>query len=430
MATYDYAATEWHLKQCNVKEAWEKSKGEGITIVHADTGWTEHPELIDTNRYFYSNYKESRNFLVSPPTDAANYEYWDLPDNSPEWATRKVTPTDKLARDTLDDGVLKFPSHGTSTASVMMSDAGLPNNVNTVPYPGREHVNILVSQYVTGIAPLVKVIPCRVARSVLLSFDHKWLKSTIATLTKALEHAIYLAGTDTSIGVVSISLGAVFSMDIFGRHRRLSSVLELARKKGIIVCAAAGQFAGGLDLNAIRNPSFPGRSEHTICVAGCDNKFDRPPEGFYGNEVDISSPGWGWGRKEKELIDPGSGVCVAKTLNEGSFYYYWNTYGTSHSTALVSGACALWQSYHGRDNLIKKYGRPFLHDVFKYVLQQSCQHSPSNDWDTSKQGPGVLDAKGLLEYALPTAEDAQQLTVDSGWPETRWGPQDEWGKET
>ncbi len=177
---------EWPLYFCNVKtdvgkNVWEVGEvppkvaggeaGGGVTIVHTDTGWTGHPELTETTM----RRADARNFLEGG-SDAR----------------------DPLFR----FPVIDFPSHGTTTASVMMSAAGHPNEPFTPPvrYPDYD---IPPALFVSGVAPNIKYIPCRVTSSVMLYGD------SLAALTRGLYHAVKLAETDASIGVISISLGLV-----------------------------------------------------------------------------------------------------------------------------------------------------------------------------------------------------------------------------
>ena len=69
---------EWALQLCSVPAAWAltppsysgygqgKAQGEGITVVHPDTGYTEHPELMQDGRYLIDR-SFSRNFLKKWP---------------------------------------------------------------------------------------------------------------------------------------------------------------------------------------------------------------------------------------------------------------------------------------------------------------------------------------------------------------------------
>jgi hypothetical protein len=88
--------------------------------------------------------------------------------------------------------------------------------------------------------------------------------------------------------------------------------------------------------------------------------------------------------------------------------------GTSYATAIVAGACALWQAHHGRANLIRDYGLPLIFDLFKKVLKDSCDKP--QDWDTAKYGAGVLDAVALLNHPLPPRAEIEQLRANGEPP--------------
>ncbi|HEY2711844.1 MAG TPA: S8/S53 family peptidase [Chthoniobacterales bacterium] len=405
---YDPTDPEWPLKMCNVQAAWDlgngiyggKTQGEGITIIHPDTGWTKHPELIEGDRYGYND-SRSKNFFVHV-SPLGNDAYWNLPDGDPEWTDRKDKPTDKYANDTLETGTLLQPSHGTSTASLMLSAQGYPAGFPDYSEP--------INHFVTGIAPKVENIPLRVTNSVILNMNTGI--STYRTVANAIFWAIGLHDIDPlSVGVISMSLGGPATE--FGLY--LGEALKMARQRGLIMCAAAGQ-ASGTPVYGLIAPFLPGKSEHVICVAGCDHKYGQPIDGFYGNEVDITAPGWG--------------VTVARTIGATtSFTIDTNAAGTSYSTALTAGACALWQAYYTRDYLIKKYGHPLLHNAFKYVLQRSCDTPGDLDgaWNSVVRGAGVLNAAALLTEPLPSFDETEEAAEAEGWGESEWGKADLWG---
>ena len=198
----------------------------------------------------------------------------------------------------------------------------------------------------------------------------------------------------------------------------LQETLARCRREGLIVIAAAGQIFNTLEL---KEPIFPGNSPHTICVAGCYQNLSRPSEGFYGNAVDITAPGWG--------------VIVARTTGNTPtmttpnpprhFAIDTNGEGTSYATALTAGACALWLAYHNRAKLIETYGKPFLFDLFKHCLIESCR-KPSG-WPRNR-GHGVLDAEALLKYPLPSVTQVESLAISNGWTSSNWGSQSNWGR--
>lgn len=386
MPTYD--RNEWPLQLCKVKEAWGlalpahgqgKAKGEGIIIAHPDTGWSNHPELLKGNRY-WTDSGISKNFYG---------KFADL-----------TTAEDPMS------GMNK--SHGTTTASLMLSDEGHPSqNPPNTDYPNYTEP---LDKFVTGIAPKVEVIPLRVTDCVMLgSVTLDDSVNTYATLTAAIYYTLSL-NTDM-VGVMSISLGGLRSPSY------LEEALKMARRKGVIICAAGGQ---AFNTYGFKEPIFPGRSAHAICPSGCFENLDPPAEAFYGSQVDITTPGWG--------------VIVARTSGEPTFiitpprnyFVDTNSNGTSYSTALTAGACALWQAYHGRANLIQTYGRPFLYDLFKTCLQYSS-NIPAG-WDTTNRGAGVLDVEALLKYPLPSPADVERTAVLNNWTSADWGSQSEWGK--
>ena len=175
----------WCLKQLRVFEAWEqyfpdpnKLPGDGIIIAHPDTGYTNHPEIID-------------NLLLEQ-----GYDFIEGDNNA----------TDELERPF--GQVINNPGHGTSTASVIVSSQGKEAN-----YPNKK--------YVTGVAPGAKLLPLRVSYSVVLL--------SIRNLSKAIEYA-----ADKGAHIITISLGTAF------HNQRLRSAIIYAQKRGVIIVAASG----------------------------------------------------------------------------------------------------------------------------------------------------------------------------------------------
>lgn len=382
MPVYDPNGNEWPLEMCKVKEAWDlplpahgegKSKGEGIAIAHLDTGWTRHPELIKGGRYW---------------TDALTKNFFG------RFSRNYGTAEDPLSGPN--------PSHGTTTASLMLSEEGHPGADDPTEFPD---YNVPAEDFVTGIAPKVEVIPLRVTNFVFLGagYTEGDLESTYGSLTRAIYYTLSL-NTDI-ISVISISMGGL------GQPKYVEQALKKTRQKGVITIAAAGQV---FDTGGRIGPSYPGTSYHTICVAGCDKDLNKPPEGFYGPMVELTTPGWG-------VI-----VARSKPPPEG-FIVDTNSDGTSYSTALTAGACALWQASHGRSWLIKKYGRPFLLDVFRYCLANSVNKPPG--WDNLNRGNGILDVKALLDCELPSVEMAESVAISNQWKQEDWGDPSEWGRE-
>ena len=94
-------------------------------MVHPDTGCTEHPELLKGGRLLID---DGRNFFDEP----------GLP------------PTDSLK-----GGIpFAFPSHGTGTASVIMSGEGHPFTIPDPELQGRYSPPYAETHFVSGVAPL------------------------------------------------------------------------------------------------------------------------------------------------------------------------------------------------------------------------------------------------------------------------------------
>ena len=258
-------------------------------------------------------------------------------------------------RDRLDEGPLRQPGHGTSTSSLIMSGEGLQPGS---PGPA----------FVSGTAPGASLIPIRTTKSVVL-----W---SMSRLTKAVRYAV-----EQGAHVISISLGG--PVPAIALHNAVRD----AEAHGVIVLCAAG--------NEVRFVVFPAAFDEVIAVAA-STIADVPWSGSSrGPAVDITAPG--------------SSVWRARTERDGGAEQYdvERGSGTSYAVAATAGVAALWLSYHGRTALIGRYGRNRIASVFKQLLQETCRKvSP---WDTGDFGPGIVNAKRLLEAALPAAPPARGL---------------------
>jgi hypothetical protein len=245
------------------------------------------------------------------------------------------------------------PGHGTSTASVIVS---------------REPLRV------TGAAPLATLVPVRAIRSVVQVPD--------GDVAKAVDRARL-----TCCDVISMSLGGV------GSYEGLREAIRRAVEDGLIVCAAAGNRVGFV--------VAPARFPECIAVAAT-NIDDRPWEhSSRGREVDISAPG--------------ESVWVADIrLDETPPRYDTCRHsGTSFAVTHVAGVAALWLAHHGREALIKRYGREHLQAAFMHLVRTQGSRKPLN-WDTNRFGAGIIDAHALLSATLPERDEvvaAQRVAV-------------------
>ncbi len=245
------------------------------------------------------------------------------------------------ARDPLDySGLLLQPGHGTATGSVIVSG--------------------LAAGEVSGVAPAARIVPIRTAKSVVQVFD--------SDLARAVRHAV-VADCD----VISMSLGG---RAYFG----LGAAIRNARRKGLIVLAAAG--------NCVKFVVAPAAYDHCIAVAGT-NVDDRPWIGSSrGRKVAISAPGQHvWVAHRKAAADPTDGVKPGE--------------GTSYSVAGAAGVAALWLAHHDLD----RDAEPFLlHDLFVELLRETARRPPGWESLAPRYGAGIVDAEALLQRPLPDLE--------------------------
>ena len=317
---------EWALDLCRVPQAWSLTPpgggsafGEGIVIAHPDTGWTAHPELANT------------------AMDGAN---------AFDFVAGVSGALDPLAAPN--------PGHGTSTASVIASDA-----------------NAASSPFVSGVAPLATLMPLRVSSSVV---HFSWLR-----LTAAVWHAI-----DRKAHVVSMSLGGPLP------SQALEEALDAAIDAGVIVVAAAG--------NQWPFVVYPARYDQAIACAAINIRGQRWAGSASGHDVDIAAPG--------------ESVWRARSTRTG--FGVDRSSGTSYATAHVAGIAALWLAHHGRANLVAKYGRGGVPAVFKELLATAGVAGTASSWPDDVLGAGIVNAQALLAAALPARPHAAGMHMRAG----------------
>lgn len=309
----------WSLNELHVFEAWaeffpDKTPGDGVVIGHPDTGYRGHPEIVD-------------HLLID-----RGYDYVDGNDD---------------AQDELVEGWMQNPSHGTGTASVIISSREAHGN-----YPS--------GKAVTGVAPGAKLIPFRVSPSVILLSPHH--------LSEAIERA-----TDQAAHVISISMGTGFF------NKRLLTAVLYAQSRGVIVLAAAGNYVGYV--------VWPAAYDEVIAVAASNAQRKTWWGSSRGSQVDVTAPGESVWRAQV-YRDNGT---LTNDVSRG--------HGTSFAVAAVAGVAALWLSHHGREQLIDRYGAEKIPFIFNQIVRKSCDEVPS--WEQGSFGAGLVNAKKVLAAQLP-----------------------------
>jgi hypothetical protein len=248
--------------------------------------------------------------------------------------------TDPLSKPWLSIGLFGQPGHGLGTGSVIVSRLGAK---------------------LQGVAPGATLVPIRTVTRVWQIFS--------GDLARGIEHS-----ATHGCQVISMSLGGLPS-------EALERAVNAAVDRDVIVCAAAG--------NCVHIVVAPGLYPNAACVAASNHR-DRPWVGSCrGPAVDITAPG--------------ENVWVARRKKgESGTARIGQSQGTSPATATVAGIAALWLAFHGRTALLAKYqGTVRLQHVFLHLLRKTARSVAG--WDTAALGPGIVDAKALLEEPLPSA---------------------------
>jgi hypothetical protein len=254
---------------------------------------------------------------------------------------------DDDAQDELVQGWLQNPSHGTGTASVIVGRRG-PHG--TYPSGG----------VVTGVAPGARLIPFRVSPSVVLLSPHH--------LSEAIERA-----TDQGAHVISMSMGTGFF------NKRLLTAVLYAQKRGVIVLAAAGNYVGYV--------VWPAAYDEVIAVAACNAQRKTWWGSSRGPQVDVTAPGESVWRAQ--VYEQNS--SFTNDVSRGS--------GTSFAVAATAGVAALWLSYHGRQELIDRYGAEKIPFIFNQIVRKTCEVMA--DWEPNYFGAGLVNARDVLAAPLP-----------------------------
>ncbi len=259
----------------------------------------------------------------------------------------------------LDSRVTDNPGHGTASGSVIVSPAGCQ-------LAG-------LTKCANGVARGAQLIPLRVNRTVA--------QINTSNLKKAID-AIADGKIEGGPKLVSIAMGGPPSIGLWRAAKR-------AQEKGILIIAASG--------NYVRTVVWPARFSSTIAVAANNVRCHHWKHSSRGSAIDISAPG--------------ESVWRA-TLNEAHENIVGMGKGTTFATGNVSGAAALWLSYHRNDpNLAALQQQGAVTEAFRTALRQTAWRPDSGSgnpagascgtmsWD-ERFGPGILDAASLLEVPL------------------------------
>jgi subtilisin family serine protease len=256
---------------------------------------------------------------------------------------------DQDARDEEAHFLLKFPNHGTRTASLVIGG----KITEGFEYDGNRGI------LTENDESLIKLVPYRVAKTVILIGRGK-------DMVSAAQHAV-----NNKTDVMFMCMGSY-------PRPMIEEVARTAYEKGVIwVCAA------GNEVEMVIAPAlYPG----TIAVAGINPELKPWSGSSNGSAVDIAAPG--------------ESVYVPFVDKDGKEIMCYGD-GTSYATPHVASAAMLWKAKH-KDAIASRYNEPWqIVEAFRTCLKQSAQ-VPAG-WKTDKYGAGILDIPKLLSVALPPA---------------------------
>lgn len=255
---------------------------------------------------------------------------------------------DADARDEKASFGLKFPDHGTRTASLVVGGplAADPNSLDG-------NAGLLCE---TG-NRLTRLIPYRIAQSVILIGRGKQVVDGVNYAVRA--------GAD----VLFMCMGSY-------PRPMLEAIAREAYNQGVIWVCAAGNEVGLVVAPAM----YPG----TIAVAAT-NPNDLPWSGSsHGPTVDIAAPG--------------EDVYVPFRDKQGTEIMVYGS-GTSYATPHVAAAAMLWKAKNYRQ--LSEYLPWQVVEAFRTVLKQTAR---KGQWNTGSYGAGILDMTALLDAPLPKPE--------------------------
>lgn len=265
------------------------------------------------------------------------------------------------ARDRLSTNVIwPNPGHGSLVGSVMASRGGLTTRFDTLG-PG----------VVTGVAPEAMVVPIRALRSVI---DLRQSR-----LPAAIAHA-----SDGGCDVIVLCLGGP------GRIASVEQALRDVVHAGRVVVCAAG--------NCWPFVAFPAAySRERLSVAVAALTYDLKPWSFTarGGAVTVSAPGedvWG-----ATILGPSGDIYPSVTAVSPC-------QGTTLAAALTAGIAALWVSYHGGGEVVRKLAEE-ANVTVQELFMRAVVHdiAPPPVWaGATDLGAGVVNAERTLAAPLAT----------------------------
>ena len=329
-----------HSGLANARSAVGEPKNP-ITIAHLDTGYRKGHSVLPP----HLDYGSQRSFVEND-----------------------TNPND--ASDPYNDGFPNNPGHGTGTLSILAG--GL---FNGSPFGSPKDL--------VGGAPFARVIPIRVANSVVLF--------TNSSIAQGLEYAI-----SNNVDVLSMSMGGIPS-------QVWADMVNEAYEAGITLVTAAGNNYGPFKFRVPRFIVYPARFRRVI--AACGVMSNGKP---YADFADPRKMGGSYGPGSK--MDTALAAYTPNTV--------WAKYactgivdfdgaGTSAATPQIAAAAACWIQAHSTD--LKKLPKAWM----RVEAVRKALFDTANNSNREHFGRGTLRAHLAMDQDCAQSAALTQLPQDS-----------------
>ncbi len=222
------ATVPWTFYKHNIPAAWNYSTGRGITLGIIDTGVSSEQRLLGSQ------------FNTELSTNRQIEKYSTYVDSLWPWETVTDGPDDQCG-------------HGTS----MVATAAAPRNSNGLP---------------VGVAYNANVVVYRASSDVVLEGFHE---------QNGVKNALTALGNNTSIKIISMSMGHVFPVG------KIADAIRYAYSKGKLIFCAGGTSTSFTSFTGV---IFPASMAETIAVTGIKegNVYHRCDNCHSGSKIEFT----------------------------------------------------------------------------------------------------------------------------------------------
>lgn len=312
-------SSQWNLAKIQADLAWNLGQGcTQVKIAVTDDGFLmNHEDLV--NQWYVNTGEINGNGIDDDGNGYIDdWRGWDAANNDNDPSA--TAPTNS------------YFTHGTHVAGIIAAQTHNSLGIASIGYN-------------------CKMIPVKIGHS---------SNSSLTGALQGLDYAINASGCD----VINMSWGGG------GWSATYQTMFDIAKSKGIICVAAAGNSNADVSLSPIGTPMYPAAYNHVISVAASASNDARASFSNYGNTIDVTAPG-------VNILS-----CLAGATNS-----YGSMSGTSMASPLVAGLCALMKCYN-----------PMPVDSIESCLKRTCDNiNTQNPSYIGKLGAGRINAFQALQ---------------------------------